>query len=130
MTVLESKGTFGLDRYPLALEFNRNIKQARELKIVGVQGDYNVVMPISGLSIDVEVNIPNTSMTNKNGIAVVIGNRVYTGDVPSVDFAVRDAEYVKEYLIQTLGYRQGNVFYYVSNLVNMIKLSLQGLLLT
>jgi len=127
LTVLESKGTFGLDRYPLALEFNRNIKQARELKIVGVQGDYNVVIPISGLSIDVEVNIPNTSMTNKNGIAVVIGNRVYTGDVPSVDFAVRDAEYVKEYLIQTLGYRSGNVFYYSNATLSNMKVAFNKL---
>ena len=66
-------------------------------------------------------------MNNKNGMAVLIGNRAYTGDVPSVDFAVRDAEYVKEYLIQTLGYRPGNVFYYSNATLSNMKVAFNKL---
>ena len=70
------------------------------------------IMDAPVLSVDVEKNIPVTRMKNKDAIAVVIGNRDYDGDIPNVDFAVRDAEYVKEYLIKTMGYRPGNIFYY------------------
>ena len=45
---------------------------------------------------------------------LVSGLCAITINIPSVDFAVRDAEYFKEYLIQTIGYRPGNIFYYTN----------------
>ena len=45
---------------------------------------------------------------------LVSGLCATTINIPSVDFAVRDAEYFKEYLIQTIGYRPGNIFYYTN----------------
>ncbi|MBU0481574.1 MAG: caspase family protein [Proteobacteria bacterium] len=50
--------------------------------------------------------------TNKYAVAVVIGNAKYDDkDIPSVNFAVNDAELVKNYLINTLGYREGNIIF-------------------
>ena len=64
------------------------------------------------LEIDVRKDIPKTSMTNPQAVAVVIGNRNYTYlGVPDVDFAHNDALIVKEYLIRTLGYKQENILY-------------------
>jgi hypothetical protein len=45
-------------------------------------------------------------------VAVIIGNRDYLANnqkVPNVDYAFNDAEQVRRFVIDTLGYREGNV---------------------
>ena len=42
-------------------------------------------------------------------IAVIIGNRNYTGGTPKVDFAHNDAKKMKQFVVDQLGYRTGNV---------------------
>ncbi|MDW7692780.1 caspase family protein [Flammeovirgaceae bacterium SG7u.111] len=64
------------------------------------------------ISSDIDSNIPKAESVNTDAIAVVIGNKDYTDeDVPSVDFALRDAESVKTYLVDALGFREGNIIY-------------------
>ncbi|MEQ9639033.1 MAG: caspase family protein [Alphaproteobacteria bacterium] len=46
---------------------------------------------------------------NPDAIAVIIGNRDYQNDVPAVTYAHRDAEAMKRYVIEDLGFRPGNV---------------------
>lgn len=46
---------------------------------------------------------------NKYAIAVIIGNKNYSGKTPSVDFAHNDAEAMKRYVLEVLGYREGNI---------------------
>ncbi len=49
---------------------------------------------------------------NKDSIAVVIGNQIYAHkDIPSVAYAQQDAAAIRQYLIDTLGYRDGNIIY-------------------
>ena len=61
---------------------------------------------------DVDTAIPVTKIKNPNAIAVVIGNRDYNDkDIPSVDYALNDAEAVKKYLVNVLGYQEGNIIY-------------------
>ena len=63
-------------------------------------------------SSDVDINIPRTNMPNPHAVAVAIGNREYQHhDIPRVDFAENDAAVVKEHLIRTLGYREGNILF-------------------
>ena len=113
---------------PVNLTLNNIIKKATEVIVTGKDLGIVTITDAGTLSIDIEKDIPKTKMKNKNGIAVVIGNRYYTeSDVPSVDFAVRDAEYVKEYLIQTLGYRPGNVFYYSNATLSNMKVAFNKL---
>ena len=47
--------------------------------------------------------------TNRNAVAVIIGNQTYQGGTPAVDYAINDAEAMKRYVIDILGYREGNV---------------------
>ncbi len=62
--------------------------------------------------VDIRNNIPITRKKNKNAIGVIIGNQRYLNrDVPSVDFALNDANYMKKYLVNTLGYDEGNIIY-------------------
>ena len=50
--------------------------------------------------------------SNPHGLAVIIGNRTYThGDVPPVDYAHRDAQAFKRYVIDVLGYDPDNVIH-------------------
>ena len=46
---------------------------------------------------------------NPNGIAVIIGNRDYSGDIPNVTYAHNDAEALRRFVIDVLEYREGNV---------------------
>ncbi|MCY4452544.1 MAG: SUMF1/EgtB/PvdO family nonheme iron enzyme [Immundisolibacterales bacterium] len=47
---------------------------------------------------------------NPDGVAVIVGNRNYVNDrVPSVDFAHRDAEAFKRYVLDVLGYDPENI---------------------
>jgi formylglycine-generating enzyme required for sulfatase activity len=46
---------------------------------------------------------------NKDAVAVIIGNKDYAGSVPDVDFAHNDAEAMKRFVIEVLGFREGNV---------------------
>ena len=64
---------------------------------------------------DVDLNIPKSKIENRDAIAVVIGNCNYADyniDATNVDFAINDAQTVKAYLINTFGYREGNILYY------------------
>ena len=68
--------------------------------------------PYLNKTIDIRNNIPITRKKNKNAIGVIIGNHRYSNkDVPSVDFALNDANYMKKYLVNTLGYDEGNIIY-------------------
>ncbi|ANQ47601.1 caspase family protein [Flammeovirga sp. MY04] len=67
-----------------------------------------VILPPS----DVDINIPQGGRVNEDAVAVVIGNKNYRNkDVPEVSFALRDAATMKKYLMQTYGYREGNIIY-------------------
>jgi caspase domain-containing protein/PEGA domain-containing protein len=47
-----------------------------------------------------------------DGIAVVIGNQNYAHkDIPRVQYAGNDAVAIKNYLMETLGYKDGNIIY-------------------
>ena len=53
---------------------------------------------------------PVTSLNNSDAVAVVIGiSRYEDKDIPPVDYAKRDAETVREYLIKTLGFKEKNI---------------------
>lgn len=61
-------------------------------------------------SVDVDIDLPKTSMKNPDAIAVVIGNSNYKM-AKNVDYATNDAEVIKRYLVEVLGYSEGNIFY-------------------
>lgn len=59
--------------------------------------------------IDADLAPPSTKAAPKNhAYAIVIGVEEYR-DLPRVDYAKRDAEMVKKYLVRSLGYREQNI---------------------
>ncbi len=58
----------------------------------------------------VAVAVPGFAAENRFGVAVIIGNSQYSHErVPDVAYAHRDAEAFKRYVIDVLGFREGNV---------------------
>ena len=77
---------------------------------------------------DVDMDIPRSGLVNSDAVAVVIGNRNYAEhhpDVPDVEFALRDAAVVKQYLTATLGFQEGNILFY-ENATNAVFRSVFG----
>ena len=65
----------------------------------------------------IETTLPKSQNTenNSDAIAVVIGNQKYSHkDIPSVSYADNDASVVKKYLIDTLGYKDGNIIFHTN----------------
>jgi WD40 repeat protein len=69
----------------------------------------NNPMRTSGVS-DVDFQLPKTQMNNPDAVAVIIGNAQYQ-KTKNVDFAIRDARSVRNYLIDVMGYKPGNIIY-------------------
>ena len=46
---------------------------------------------------------------NRHAVAVIVGNRDYGGSIPDVEFAHNDADAVKQFVVEWLGYREGNI---------------------
>jgi hypothetical protein len=88
----------------------------RRIETVVVKGDEDrpkgTIEIAGGLSADVDKNIPEGSRAGKYDFAVVIGNKHYAASgSPDVDYADRDAQIMKEYLVTTFGYDPDNVIY-------------------
>ena len=113
LNITEQNQQYGSNQ-TAGLSLNKEFKRSTEVIIAAKENKLVEITSIDGISVDIEKNIPKTGMKNRDAIAVVIGNKEYTSDVPNVDFAVRDAQFVKEYLIKTMGYREGNIFYYAN----------------
>ena len=73
--------------------------------ITGGEGD---------LQVDVDKNIPKGKHKNPHAIAIIIGNKNYSRfghGIPNVDYAKRDAAYMKKYVTNLLGYSDENIIY-------------------
>ena len=61
-------------------------------------------------NIDVESNIPILRGENPDGIALIVTNERYSGDLPERDFTHRDGQLMKVYLQSALGYPEENIY--------------------
>ena len=55
------------------------------------------------------ISAASSAAENRDGIAVIIGNKTYAGRTPAVAFADNDARAMRRFVIERLGYRPGNV---------------------
>lgn len=67
--------------------------------------------------IDVDINIPNSTIIKENTYALIIGNEDYSSEQSdlnsevNVDYAVNDASIFKEYCLHTLGLKEEHIIY-------------------
>ena len=77
-----------------------------------VQEKVLTIAPPSSAVMSAIDNPPITNNNNPDAIAVIIGNRNYSNpDVDQVEYAIRDAETMKKYIINTFGFKPGNVLF-------------------
>ncbi|MEA1901665.1 MAG: caspase family protein [Thermodesulfobacteriota bacterium] len=80
--------------------------------LAGLQGGEAIKGAEDDLQVDVDKNIPEGKTKNPHSIAVIIGNKNYARfghGIPDVNYAKRDAAYMKKYVINLLGYDDENV---------------------
>lgn len=66
-----------------------------------------MVLTVASAVVDAQ---PTAVQENRDGVAVIIGNKSYKNpQVPAVEYADRDAEAMKRFVIDVLGYREGNI---------------------
>lgn len=99
----------------VSVGLNQSLQAKREVVIEGTSYG-NGMIEIASLLAEVDRNIPVDVIKYKNKYALVIGNEDYTSrqkgiqNETSVNYANRDAEIFKEYLINTLGFIKEQVF--------------------
>lgn len=95
------------------LVFNLDVlgRAAEDLETITWQAtDYSprtiAVAPPRAINIDVdqEENIPKARVSNPNGWAVIIGNRRYRETHNNLPFAIRDAQMMRKYVEESLGF--------------------------
>lgn len=84
---------------------------ADSLRAVAAAPAAPVTPPVAPASaVATAIPVPRTGLVNPDAVAVVIGNAKYTrSEVPAVDFAGRDAEAMKQFLVETFGFREENI---------------------
>ncbi|MGC8653781.1 MAG: caspase family protein, partial [Candidatus Kryptoniota bacterium] len=107
----EHFGLYGISNIKLPLEFNKVMAQLNEIIIKPKDEEKTPIIGVSkGLSIDVDREIPHSSIENKNAVALILAISDYQNeDIPKVQYAKHDAEVVREYLIKALGYSPENI---------------------
>jgi uncharacterized caspase-like protein len=88
---------------------NTELKQQNEIIVQGTKQESIEIKSVSLLS-DIDKNLPNANGNNPNAIAVIIGNSNYA-NTKSVAYAISDAQSIKNYLINVMGFKEGNILF-------------------
>lgn len=111
VSINEARPKFNLQK-ALALTMNAPGRRTQEFVVQGDEGPAkkNIEL-VGGLSVDVDVNIPEGQKAGKYDIAVIIGNKTYGENIPEVAYADRDARMMKEYVRRVMGFEENNIIY-------------------
>jgi len=92
-------------------EAERKVREYREAELARIAAS-NPRGPAPEPAYVPSIIPPKTGLVNPDAVAVVIGNRAYSrSEVPPVDYAVRDAEAMRQFLVATFGFREENIIF-------------------
>lgn len=100
----------------VAITFLEQIKKGNKPALLTAShhedGRVSTTTPYPIQTSDTDSSIPTGKPAGKYDVAVVIGNSSYdsTG-TPNVDYALHDAQVMKQYLVKTFGYDPANILY-------------------
>lgn len=96
----------------ITFPLNRPIQKPKEIVVKGEAMTPTGITPPPILTVDVDINIPESKMENPDGVAVIIAEKSYEDPkVPDVEYADNDGKILKEYLKKTLGYKEENIIF-------------------
>lgn len=104
----ESRTQFSKLAQPLNLAFNRVERTADQMVVRGRESN-QPIGTAPALAVDVDQDIPQYGKPQKNRWGVIIGIQNYR-NVQQVEFARRDAEFMREYFQNTLGIPAENIY--------------------
>lgn len=118
LTLAKARGNTAVSAL-LAAEFKKqyaDTEQARDANQATSPPPLNqpdqVVADKTSIVADIERNIPTGKPAGRYDVAVVIGNANYSATgTPNVDYALRDAQIMRQYLIKAFGFDPGNILY-------------------
>lgn len=108
--ITEATNLATVHKLRLPIKKSERIKHIQKTIVAGIENIYDEPSFDYDLSIDVDNNLPKGKTIRKSDIAIVIGNKNYN-KAKSVDFALRDATIIKKYLIESMGFKKGNIFF-------------------
>jgi hypothetical protein len=108
IVISESYGKYGESK-TYTVQLNTELKQQNEIIVQGTKQESIEIKSVSLLS-DIDKNLPITNGNNSNAIAVIIGNSNYA-NTKSIAYAISDAQSMKNYLINVLGFKEGNILF-------------------
>ena len=106
----EATGISGKDHLRIPILKSERTREIKRTIVAGIDKNYGDLDFEDDLSIDIEQNIPVTSKTNENALAIIFGIESYK-NVSSVTHATRDANFIKEYLNKTIGIKESNIYF-------------------
>ncbi|GAB1535339.1 hypothetical protein ADMFC3_09700 [Geovibrio sp. ADMFC3] len=110
VNITEKKGRFGAST-PLKLVMSNKNTGGGFVTVQAAEEKKETVVPVAGLSTGVDTKVPvGLKKAGRYDVAVVIGNSRYS-NAPDVDYALNDARVMKQYLIKTFGFDEGNIIY-------------------
>jgi uncharacterized caspase-like protein len=89
---------------------NQKLATPQTVEVAVKEMKQEVFAPVV-LNSDVDKNLPISKTQNPDAVAVVIGNQHYLKTKP-VEYAINDATSIKNYLVQVLGFREGNILFF------------------
>ena len=113
LTVTENSGRFSLNKELLdqtKLALNVKVDKLQEVNIAGIENAKGDIKIATGLTIDIEKDIPIAKVKNKNAVAVIFGIEKYK-KVSGVTYAKRDAVWFNEYAKKVLGIEENNIYF-------------------
>ena len=96
----------------MTLRLNQKMKSISEIVVEAKRSvkERKEVAPPPELTVDVDIDIPETKNKRPDDIAVIIYAKDYRNpDIPDVEYADRDGAVMKEYLIKAFGFKEGNI---------------------
>ncbi len=103
----EENNLANVSKLRLPIKKSERARQIGRTVVAGIEQEYGALTLGADLSIDIEQDIPELGIENKDAVAIVIGNKNYSNpDVPEVTFAHRDAAVMEQYLTKMFGYRE------------------------
>jgi tetratricopeptide (TPR) repeat protein len=111
ISATDARKIFDKTNMPLPIKVKKPYPKVQLVEVVGKpQEEAPAETPTFGADL---YPIPQSAAgVNPNGVAVIVGIRDYRNrDVPQVEYALHDAETVKEYVIKAFGYRRENIIF-------------------
>lgn len=108
-----SEGTeqFGKPDNQLPLAFSRPMQSIQKVYVAGkAEQKMAEIEAASGLGVDVDIDVPQTAMDNPDAVALVMGVLDYASpQIPRAKYAKRDAQAIRRYLVDVMGYNPENI---------------------